>query len=124
VVTSTTTTIDGVPPVVDMGITTYPKGSFRSHFIPFPLIMFIEGTETNFNQTTRVSFDGDALLPPISIVLSPKSIFIFSILRPIGLKPTSNKAVIVSVSSEVDSSELGMYEEIGSCSFFFVPLPF
>ena len=124
VVTSTTTTIDGFPPVVDMDITTHPKGAFRSHFIPLPLIMFIEGTGSNFNQTTRVSFDGDALLPPISIVLSPKSIFIFSILRPIGFKSISNKEVIVSVSSTVDSSELGMYEEIGSCSFFFVPLPF
>ena len=124
VVTSTTTTIDDVPPVVDMDITTHPKGAFRSHLIPLPLIMFIEGRESNFNQTTGVSFDGDALSPPISIVLSPNSIFVFSILRPIGLKSTSNKEVIVSVSSTVDSSELGMYEEIGSCSFFFVPLPF
>jgi len=124
VLTSTTTTIDAVPPVVDMDITTHPKGAFRSHLIPLPLIMFIEGRESNFNQTTGVSFDGDALSPSISIVLSPNSIFVFSILRPIGLKSISNKEVIVSVRSTVDSSKLGMYEEIGSCSFFFVPLPF
>jgi hypothetical protein len=86
--------------------------------------MFIEGTESNFNETSKVRFDGDALSPPMSIVLSPERIVVFSILRPIGLKSISDKEVIVSVSSTVDSSELGMYEEIGSCSFLFVPLPF
>lgn len=123
-VTSTTTTINDVPPVVGTGITTYPKGSYRSHFMPFPLLMFIEGTDSNFNQTTKVSFDGDALFPPIRMVLSPKSIFVLTILRPIGLQSISDKEVIVTVSSMVDSSELGAYEEVGSCSFLFVPLPF
>jgi len=124
VVTSTTTTIDDVPPVVDIDITTHPKGAFRFHLIPLPLIMFIEGTGSNFNQTTMVTFDGDALCPPLHIVLSPTSILVFSIIRPAGLGASGNNEVIVNVSSTVDSSELGAYEEVGSCSFILAALPF
>jgi hypothetical protein len=122
--TSTTTTIDDYAPVVEKVITTYPKECFRSQFIPFPFMMLIVGDETHFNQSSKVRFDDETLFPPMRIVLSQKSIFVISILRPIGLFPKTDKEVIVSVSSKVDSVESGMYEEVGSCSFSLVPLPF
>jgi len=111
--TTTTTTIDDFPPVITIDITLFPKSVFRSHLIPLPLMMLIEGTDSNFNSSTSVSFEGDVLFPPISIILSPKRIIVLSIIKPAGFKSTEDSEVTVNVSSTVDLGVGESYEEVG-----------
>jgi hypothetical protein len=122
-VTSTTTTISGIVPEVNIDITTRPKGAFRSHVIPLPLLVFIEGTDSNFNQSTEVTFDGDVLRPPRYVVLSPARLLVFSIISPAGFRSSYDNEVSINVRSIVDSTKLGVYEEVGSCNFIFTTLP-
>ena len=109
------------PVVID--VTINPNSSFCSHLIPLPLIMFIEGEESNFNQTTTVSFEGDAIWPPMHIVLSPTTIFVFSIIKPAGLEASGSMEVLVGVTSTVDNGVDEPYDEEGSTPLTLNMLP-
>jgi len=67
--------------------------------------MFINGSDTNFNETTTVSFIGNAIWQPFYLVLSPTSIFVVSIINPAGLEAPNSISVDVTVNSTVDAAE-------------------
>ena len=92
--------------------------------MPLPLIMFIKGTESHFNRTTAVSFEGNAIWSPIYLVLSPTNLFVCSLINPAGLQPNGSIGVTVNVTSTVDSGEGELYEEVGSCTLNLIMLPF
>ena len=124
-VTSTTTTIEDFPNPVTIDIELKPDSVFRSHLIPLPLTMFIEGTESHFDRTTTVSFEGnDAIWPPIRLVLSQTKILVVSIINPAGLRADNSSEVTVNVSSTVDTGEEEPYEEVGSSLLTLTMLPF
>jgi hypothetical protein len=80
----------------------FPDVALCSHLFPLPLFMFINGTDTHFNETTTVNFNGDAIWPPFYLVLSPTSIFVVSIINPAGLDAPENTSVDVTIISTVD----------------------
>ena len=86
--------------------------------------MFIEGTESHFNRTTTVGFEGNAIWPPIRILFSPTNILVISIINPAGLQADNSSEVIVNVSSTVDTGEGKPYEEVGSWPLTLTMLPF
>ena len=65
-----------------------PQAHLRSHWIPLPLFMFIvsEDEETRFDETTTVAFAGeDIVTSPVTLVLSEKLVYVFSLIRAAGL---------------------------------------
>jgi hypothetical protein len=80
-----------------------PQSAFRSHLIPLSFIMLIRSTDdvTTFDQeTTAVSFSGDAIVsPPLTLVLTKKLIFVFSILTSADFGTSGKTEVAVSVTT-------------------------
>ena len=111
-----------VPKPAEINITLIPKSALRSHLIPLPLFMFIVGEESHFNQKTVVSFDGDAIVPPVRLVLSSKLIFVVSLIKPASLGTTGSTEVSVTVTSTVVGGE-EPYDEVGSENLSLNTLP-
>ena len=112
-----------------------PNSVPRSHLLLLPLIMFIEpeeNVESHFDRTTTVSFKeigteviSNAIWPPISLVLSPKFIFVLSLINPAGFDATGDSEVTVEVESTVDQLDGGSpYQEVGTTSLSLTMLPF
>jgi hypothetical protein len=77
-----------------------PQRYLRSHLTPLPLIMLIQGTDdaTTFDQeTTAVSFSGDAIVSPPLTVVSEKVILVFSVITRAGLGTNGTTEVEVRV---------------------------
>jgi len=91
-----------------------PSVAFRSHVIPLPLIIFIDGTDTNFDDSTTVSFSGDVIAPPWTDVVSSELIFVLSLITPTGLDDTGGSEVEVTVTTD---------EGTGSAILTFIILP-
>ena len=80
-----------------------PEKHFRSHWFPLPLFMFIRSSdeETRFDTTTSVQFsDEDIFTPPVSMVLSEKLIYVFSLIRPAGFGSRFTTEVETTVETE------------------------
>jgi hypothetical protein len=101
-----------------------PDSALQSHLLPLPLIMFIEGIDTHFNQTTSITFNDFTILPPLYLVLSPTSVLVVSLINPAGLAATTGNAVTIMVSSTVDTGTGEPYEEVASESLTLNLLPF
>lgn len=89
-----------MPTPAPLNIELIPNLAFCSHLIPLPLFMFIVGIDTNFDYTTPVSFSGDMIAPPLTLVLSKDSIFVFSMINPVGMEVSGNFGVEVTVSTD------------------------
>ena len=61
--------------------------------------MIILSDGTDFDTTTTVSFSGDVLTPPMTLVVPPKLIFAFSMINPVGLGSSETVAVEVTVTT-------------------------
>ena len=112
-VTSTTTTTNEFPEIITIDITLTPESVLRSHLIPYLLITVIKGTDSNFNCSTRVTFEDDAIVPPFYIILSSTRIIVFSLIRPAGIEAAEDSEVPVNVSTTVDLGGGESYEEVG-----------
>jgi hypothetical protein len=81
---------DPIPPEGDLPLSfrLIPQAHLRSHWIPLPLFMFIvsEDEETRFDNTTTVALsDEDIVTSPVTLVLSEKLVYVFSLIRTAGL---------------------------------------
>jgi len=112
-VTSTTTTTNEFPEIITIDITLTPESVLRSYLIPYLLITVIKGTDSNFNCSTRVTFEDDAIVPPFYIILSSTRIIVFSLIRPAGIEAAEDSEVPVNVSTTVDLGGGESYEEVG-----------
>ncbi len=89
-----------IPP--PLSFTLFPDSALRSHLIPLPLFMLILSDDpgTKFDNTATVSFGGDAVTTPLTLVLSEDLIFTFSLINPTGLGATGNTEVEVTVTTD------------------------
>ena len=76
--------------------------------------MTIVSDDTDFDSTTAVSFSDDILTPPLTLVLSPKLVFVFSMVTPVGLD--NSEAVEVEVTVTTTEGE-------GTETLSLIPLP-
>ncbi len=99
---------DPTPPEGDLPLSfrLIPQAHLRSHWIPLPLFMFIvsEDEETSFDSTTTVAFAGeDIVTSPVTLVLSKKLVYVFSLIRATGLGSggiTEVDATVVTAAGE------------------------
>ena len=82
-----------------------PDSAWYSKTISLPLIMFIIGHDTHFNETTTVHFNNDFIWPPMHLVLSPNNIFVFSVIKPINIGPIPDVNLTVSTRTSPGSIE-------------------
>jgi hypothetical protein len=85
----------------------FPDVPLCSHLFPLSLFMVVNGSDTHFNETTTVSFIGDAIWQPLYLVLSPTIIFVVSIINPAGLESLESTNVDVTVTSTVGETQEG-----------------
>jgi len=103
-----------LPQPLPLSFRLIPQSAFRSHLIPLPLFMTIVSDDTDFDSTTAVSFSDDILTPPLTLVLSPKLVFVFSMVTPVGLD--NSEAVEVEVTVTTTEGE-------GTETLSLIPLP-
>ena len=101
-------TDDPKPPEGDLSLSfrLIPQAHLRSHWIPLPIFMFVvsDDEETIFDETTTVAFaDEDIVTSPVTLVLSAKLLYVFSLIRAAGLGPggiTEIDATVVTAEGE------------------------
>jgi len=103
---------DPIPPEGDLPLSLrlIPQAHLRSHWIPLPLFMFIvsEDEETRFDSTTTVAFAGeDIVTSPVTLVLSEKLVYVFSLIRAAGLGSGGTAEVDATVvTAEGEGTEM------------------
>jgi hypothetical protein len=110
------------PPPVE--ITLSPDVALRSHLLPLPLIMVINGADTHFNQTTTVRLSSDVLWPPLYLVLSPTDMLLIALINPAGLEAADSSVETLTVTSIIDTGEAEPYEEVAAKNLTLTLLPF
>ena len=88
-----------LPQPVAPSIRLIPHSAFCSHVIPLPLFLVVLSDNNNFDFTTTVSFDSDAIKPLWKLVLPPRLLFVFSLISPAGQNGYNSIEVGVTVST-------------------------
>ena len=105
-------TDDPKPPEGDLSLSfrLIPQAHLRSHWIPLPIFMFVvsDDEETRFDEMTTVAFAGEDIVnSPVTLVLSAKLVYVFSLIRAAGLGPGGIAEIdLTVVTAEGEGTEI------------------
>jgi len=77
-----------------------PSVAFRSHILQLPLVLFVSGSETSFDDSTTVSFSDDVITALWITVLSPELISTFSLISAAGIDTSGSSEIEVIVTTD------------------------